>query len=184
MVRGATHVTRADGALADLGARYCIAASVAPMSCPAGGRASALPGSQDGSNDMRLFTTAVVGAALIGSVAAAKPQLRDVKEIDSKMLEIGIALEITKQCERISARKLKGLAVLWQLKMRANTLGYSDDEINAYRKSEAEKARLRALGQDYVKSKGLNPQSAADLCRLGDAEIAKGSVIGRLLKAK
>ncbi|MCV2893939.1 DUF5333 domain-containing protein [Lentibacter sp. XHP0401] len=133
---------------------------------------------------MRMFTTVFMGAALAASMASAKPALRDVKEIDGKMLEVGLALEISKKCDTISARKLKGLSLLWDVKSRANDLGYSDDEIDAYRKSEAEKARIRAKGEAYVKSKGLNPKSAADLCTLGKAEIAKGSVIGSLLKAK
>lgn len=133
---------------------------------------------------MRVFTGVLVTATLLAGMAAAKPALRDVPEIDDQMLKIGLALEISEQCDSIAARKLKGLNVLWSLKKRANALGYSDDEINAYRKSEAEKARIRALGEDYVKSKGLDPKSAADLCRLGKAEIADGSVIGSLLKAK
>lgn len=133
---------------------------------------------------MRLFTVVTVAALMAGSVAAARPALRDVKEIDEQMLRVGIALVISEQCNTILARKIKGITFLWTIKRRANELGYSDDEINAYRKSPVEKDRIRANGEAYVKSKGLNPKSATDLCTLGKAEIAKGSVIGSLLKAK
>ncbi|WP_298806086.1 DUF5333 domain-containing protein [uncultured Lentibacter sp.] len=133
----------------------------------------------------RIVVSAVVAGGLFGgTMAAAKPNLRDVREIDDQMLNVGLALIISRECDSITERKLKGLAFLWELKRRANALGYSDDEINAYRKSEAEKARLRAAGEDYVKSKGLNPKDAADLCKLGTAEIEKGSTIGSLLRAK
>lgn len=118
------------------------------------------------------------------TVASAKTPLRDVKVIDDNMLQVALALEISEKCGEIDARKLKGLNFLWSLKKRANALGYSDDEINAYRKSEAEKARIRARGETYVKSKGFNPKDAGDLCKLGHAEIARGSQIGTLLKAK
>jgi len=133
---------------------------------------------------MRKLTVVTVAAVMAGSFVAAKPALRDVKEIDDQMLHVGIALEISDRCDTISARKIKGITFLWDIKRRANALGYSDDEINAYRKSPVEKDRIRASGETYVKSKGLNPKSAADLCTLGKAEIAKGSVIGSLLKAK
>ncbi|WP_438992406.1 DUF5333 domain-containing protein [Lentibacter sp.] len=131
-----------------------------------------------------VVTAVMAGGLLGGTMAAAKPNLRDVREIDDQMLNVGLALIISKECDSISERKLKGLSFLWDLKKRANALGYSDDEINAYRKSDAEKARLRAAGEDYVKSKGLNPKDAADLCKLGYAEIENGSTIGSLLRAK
>ncbi len=133
---------------------------------------------------MRIFTGTLLVAAVAASSALAKPALRDVAEIDDKMLQVGLALEISDECPTIDARKVRGLNFLWSVKKRANALGYSDDEINAYRKSEAEKARLRAKGATYVKSKGLDPKNADDLCKLGRDEIAKGSTIGSLLRAK
>ena len=137
---------------------------------------------------MRKITSVLVGGLLasvmMSSTAVAKPGLSEVKEIDDKMLLVGVALEISEQCSSISARKVRGVSFLWSVKNRANDLGYTDDEINAYRKSKAQKARIRARGEDYVKSKGLDPKSAADLCTLGKAEIASGSVIGSLLRAK
>lgn len=133
---------------------------------------------------MRVLTAALMMAGFAATAAMAKPALRDVAEIDDQMLRVGLALEISEQCEEIDARTLKGLGFLWSVKRRANALGYTNDEINAYRKSEAEKARIRERGEAYVKSKGLDPTSAADLCKLGKAEIAEGSVIGSLLKAK
>ncbi|WP_137699948.1 DUF5333 domain-containing protein [Marimonas lutisalis] len=133
---------------------------------------------------MRVLTTAVLGLGLLAGAAQAKAPLRDVSEIDDNMLRVALALEISEKCGEIDARTMKGMKYLWSLKRRANALGYSDDEINAYRKSPDEKARIRAEGEAYVKSKGLNPKKAADLCKLGHAEIASGSVIGSLLKAK
>ncbi len=137
---------------------------------------------------MRLVTGALVGAMLMaGAVQAAadaKAPLREVPEIDNNMLWVGIALRISEDCDEIDAQTLKGLSFLWSIKRKANALGYSDDEINAYRKSDAEKARIEARGRAYVKSKGLDPKDADDLCALGHAEIARNSVIGTLLKAK
>ncbi len=130
------------------------------------------------------LTLGLALSAATATMASAKAPLRDVKAIDGQMLYVALALEISEKCGEIDARQLKGLNFLWSLKKKANALGYSDDEINAYRKSTAEKARIRALGENYVKSKGLNPKDPADLCKLGHAEIAQGSQIGALLKAK
>ncbi|MDQ2091448.1 DUF5333 domain-containing protein [Marimonas arenosa] len=132
---------------------------------------------------MRPMIAAIVGLTL-ATAAEAKTPLRDVPAIDDRMLSVALALEISEKCGEIDARTLKGLNYLWSLKRKANALGYSDDEINTYRKSPEEKARIRSKGETYVKSKGLNPNRAQDLCKLGHAEIAQGSLIGSLLKAK
>lgn len=163
---------------------YCISERSDTISQAEGTGASCAPQLHERKRVMRVLTAGMVAMMMTAGVAAAKPALKDVAEIDDKMLQVGIALEISEKCGAISARKLKGVNFLWQLKRRANALGYSDDEIDAYRKSKANKARIRAEGEAYVKSKGLNPKSAADLCKLGRAEIASGSVIGGLLKAK
>lgn len=132
---------------------------------------------------MRFIIAAVLGLGL-ATAAVAKTPLRDVKAIDDNMLFVALALEVDKKCGDISARKVKGLNFLFSLKKKANSMGYSDAEINAYRKSSKEKARIRSKGEAYVKSKGFNPKSSADLCKFGHAEIAKRSTIGGLLKAK
>ena len=137
---------------------------------------------------MRMMIALILGLSLstvgAATMASAKAPLRDVKVIDDSMLYVALALEVSKKCSEIDARKLKGMNYLWSLKRKANSLGYSDDEINAYRKSETEKARIRARGENYVKSRGLNPKDSGDLCKFGHAEIARNSQIGSLLKAK
>ena len=136
----------------------------------------------------KILSAAVAGLMLASPLMTgpvlAKTPLRDVPAIDDNMLQVALALEISEKCGEIDARKLKGLNYLFGLKKKANALGYSDDEINAYRKSADEKARIRKRGETYVKSKGFDPKKAADLCALGHAEIKQGSVIGSLLRAK
>ena len=189
MVRLVDHIAT-DTALSEAARGcYCIAALDGTIS-EGKGHGVSVPSSLQKRNDHMwtsktvLVSAVLAGSVLAGTMAVAKPALRDVKEIDDQMLNVGIALVISEKCDSIVERKLKGLSFLWDLKTRANALGYSDNEINAYRKSDAEKARLRAAGEGYVKSKGLNPKVAADLCKLGNAEIENGSTIGSLLRAK
>ncbi|MBU2935741.1 MULTISPECIES: DUF5333 domain-containing protein [Pacificibacter] len=127
-----------------------------------------------------LATLLTIPFAGVGAVSAKA--LRDEPSIDGPMLKVALAIEISDKCSSIEARKLKGLNFLWGLKTAAKKLGYSDDEIKAYVDSKAEKSRMRALGEAYVRDKGLNPTSAADLCRLGQQEIAANSLTGSLLR--
>ncbi|WP_373050246.1 DUF5333 domain-containing protein [Thalassovita aquimarina] len=136
---------------------------------------------------MRMISTLMTAAALtlgLTYAVSAKAALRDVPQIDDNMLWVAIAIEISDKCDEIKPRTLKGLLFLNSLKNEAKSMGYSDEEIRAYVKSDEEKARMRVRGEAYVKSKGLNPADTGDLCTLGHAEIARSSQIGVLLKAK
>ena len=132
---------------------------------------------------------AITGLALAVLVAAplaaaGKPNLRDIPEIDDSMLWVAIAIEISDRCDSIAPRTMRGLNYLWSVRAKAQKLGYTNDEIRAYVDSRAEKTRMRKRGEAYVRAQGLNPSNTADLCKLGQAEIAKGSQIGAFLRAK
>ncbi|MFY0682499.1 MAG: DUF5333 domain-containing protein [Thalassovita sp.] len=141
---------------------------------------------------MRLIVTTATALTLAlasvvslnANAAAARAPLNTVAEIDKNMLWVALAIEISDTCGEIAPRTLKGLATLNSLRSRAKALGYSSEEIKAYVQSDVEKARIRTLGEAYVKSKGLNPADSGDLCALGFAEIDRKSQIGVLLKAK
>lgn len=123
-------------------------------------------------------------ATLIALPAAAKTPLREVSEIDDNMLWVALAIEISDRCDSIDPRTLKGLSFLYGLKNRAESMGYSRDEIKTYVDSDAEKARMRQRGEAYVRAQGLNPDRDADLCTLGLKEIEKGTQVGAFLRAK
>ena len=42
---------------------------------------------------------------------------------------------------------------------------------------------MRKRGEAYVRSRGLDPAQHDDLCRFGQAEIARQSSVGSLLRA-
>jgi len=128
---------------------------------------------------------AICAAFLAGAgMAQAKPPLREVKEIDDNMMWVAIAYEISDECDEIDARIFKGLGYLNSLRRKAQELGYTNAEIEAYHTSKDEKARMRRKGEDYMRSKGLDPDRTEDICTLGHAEIARDSMIGTFLRAK
>ncbi|MEM8655907.1 MAG: DUF5333 domain-containing protein [Pseudomonadota bacterium] len=120
--------------------------------------------------------------SLTAGIASAKPHLRDVPEIDGTLLAVGIADEIRKNCPDISARMFRALTLVNSLKGRARDMGYSEEEIDAYRKSDVEKARLKAARAAYLESGGVTAGQPASYCALGREEIEKGGQIGALLR--
>lgn len=128
----------------------------------------------------------VVLACAMGpaTAAQAKPHLSDVAEIENILFAAAIAHEVSEKCASISARRMKAIGMAWQLRARANDLGYSDAEIRAYVDSDAEKSRMRAKGEAFLKQNGVSYSDPETFCAFGRAEIAKSSAIGALLKAR
>ncbi|MGY9048382.1 hypothetical protein P775_08815 [Puniceibacterium antarcticum] len=133
---------------------------------------------------MRMTLTLTLVGGLLASAALAKPPLREVAVVDDGLLAVGVADEIRNQCGKIDARMITALMRLNGLKSEARSQGYSEEEIEDYVTSKAEKARMRARGEAYLKANGVTPQDKSSYCRLGKQEIAKGSAIGTLLKAR
>ncbi|ASM72667.1 MULTISPECIES: DUF5333 domain-containing protein [Roseobacteraceae] len=130
--------------------------------------------------------TLVLGATIALSMAAttsvvAKPHLRDTP-IDDGLLAVGLADEIRKACPDISARMLRAFGYINDLKSQAQALGYSEAEIDAYRKSDVEKARLKQRGDAYLAANGVVAGQPETYCALGRNEIEKSSRIGSLLR--
>lgn len=130
---------------------------------------------------MRAMTMTLM-FSLLAAPALAKPHLRDVPQIDGTILAVGIADEIRKNCPDISARVVQAYRVVSGLKATARGLGYSDAEIDAYRKSDTEKARLKDKRKAYLAQGGVNAGQPASYCQLGRTEIEKGGQIGALLR--
>ena len=130
---------------------------------------------------MRLVPTIILMASL-AMPAMAKPALRDVAEIDNGLMAIAIADEIRKSCDGISARMIRAYSTINDLKSKAESLGYSDDEIDDYVTSKAEKERMRAKATTYLASKGVKLSDKPALCAFGKDEIAANTAIGRLLR--
>lgn len=127
----------------------------------------------------------LVAAMLVSGVgmAQAKRPLKDVTSITDGLLWIGIADEIRNTCPSISARMFRALNRINGIQNEAKALGYSKEEIDRFRKSDANKAELRRRGEAYLTANGVTLGDSDSYCTLGRAEIAKSSQIGTLLRA-
>ena len=125
----------------------------------------------------------IAGLVVAAGAAQAKQDLKDLPSVWNGLLNIGIANEIRETCPSISARMVRAALRLNSIQNEAEGMGYSQAEIDAFRKSEANKAAMRAEGEAYMKNNGVVKGDAETYCALGRAEIAKSSQIGRLLRA-
>lgn len=134
----------------------------------------------------RVFSVLAVVVALANPVSAQeeRPYLGDNKPLNDALFAILVADEIRNRCDSISGRVLKGVGMLWNLVNDAKDLGYTDDEIKAYRNSDEAKAVLRARGEALMAEKNVSYDDPETFCRWGRDEIADQSLIGSLLRAK
>lgn len=136
-------------------------------------------------NTLKILLLAGAAALSLPVVpAAAKPSLRDVPEVENIIFAAALAFEVSENCSSIKARTFKALGMAWQLRSRANALGYSDSEIRDYVESDVEKARMRVKGETFLKANGVDYGKPETFCTYGRAEIEKSSAVGVLLKAK
>ncbi len=133
---------------------------------------------------IRLTSVFVAATLILGGAAVAKPPLREVKEINDPLYWALVAFEISENCDSIEPRKFKGVADGWGLVRKARKLGYTDDEIKAFIKSDEEKERMRQRGDAFLKHKGVSLDNPDSVCALGRAEIERNSAIGVYLRAK
>jgi S-adenosylmethionine synthetase len=130
---------------------------------------------------MRLIASALILASLAGP-ALAKPPLRDVAKIDNGLMAIAIADEIRKECDDIKPRMIRALSQLNTLKGMAKEMGYSEEEIDDYVNSKAEKTRMRQKAETWLAGQGVDAKDTGALCAFGKADIARGGPVGSFLR--
>lgn len=125
-----------------------------------------------------------VAFSVIATAGAAqtKPALKDVTYVREGLITTGIAIEIGKKCTTISPRYFRGISYLNALKNHAAGLGYSAAEIDAYTSDKAEENRLKEVARARLAEMGAIAGEGASYCAVGQAEIAKNSPVGRLLR--
>jgi hypothetical protein len=83
---------------------------------------------------------AALALALSTSTAFAQTPLREVAHVRDGIISVGMAYEISEQCDDLSARLFRGLGYLQSLKRHASNLGYSRRE-KAFGKYRARQPR-------------------------------------------
>jgi hypothetical protein len=128
---------------------------------------------------IRLSCLALLLAPLAAEAQAAS--LGEVPEITEGLIATAIAYEIGRVCGPVDGRRLQGIAYLLSLQGRARSLGFSQEEIDAYVEDEAEKARLEGIARERLAALGAVEGDEESFCAVGRAEMARKSQVGRLL---
>jgi hypothetical protein len=133
---------------------------------------------------LRTFKTLTLTlAALSATPALALDPINQNAVIMDTLMQGFIGDAIDDNCPTIEARKMRALNELTKLRDYALDQGYSADEIRDLVKSKEEKAKAKAIAAERLKERGAEPGNEAAYCAIGEEEIAKGSLIGQLLRS-
>lgn len=122
--------------------------------------------------------------AISAGSAVAKPPLSEIRQIDDAVFDVAVADKIRRECPSLAPRLVRAYALYREARRVALGLGYTEAEIEAYADSDVEKARLRAKGEAYLRTRGVVASDPQSYCAAGRKEIEKSSRIGSLLREK
>ncbi|MDO5632649.1 MAG: DUF5333 domain-containing protein [Paracoccus sp. (in: a-proteobacteria)] len=128
------------------------------------------------------LTAAALAGAMLTTPAAALEPLSQEKYINDRLVAARVADLIRRGCPTIDGRLVYAYTQARALKRYAERKGYSAAEIDAFLDSRADKDRIYATANTYLRQN--NATDEAGLCRLGREEIGRRSVTGSLLIAK
>ena len=130
-----------------------------------------------------IFRSLTLVAVLAAAPALAlEPLNKDVRVTDS-LVAVRVGDTIRNTCPSISAKMFTVLAKWNELKAYLRDKGYTEDEVEAFRKNKVEKARIKALAADYLAKAGAVEGDVESYCKVGRDEIAKDTLAGSLLRS-
>lgn len=132
----------------------------------------------------RLRTFALAAAVLAAPPALALEPINKEPHINGILLQGFIADRIADTCPAMEPRKLRALGELNKLRDYALKKGYTAAEVRAFVTSKTEKARGKREAAEWLKKAGAREGDVAAHCKVGRDEIARGSLVGYLLRDK
>jgi hypothetical protein len=132
----------------------------------------------------RLILMILAGLMPATIAAAELPPLAENERVRTEFLAGAVGDEIVDNCPDMAARMLVVIGKLNDLNNYAKSLGYTSEDIRAFRKSPENKAMLNGLRDAYLAEHGVVPGDVESYCRLGREEIANQTLIGSLLRAR
>ena len=126
---------------------------------------------------------AALCAASLSAMAEGKVPLADEAHINQQLVAAATGDILRQTCPTLKARVLVVLGKLNALENYARTQGYSEEEVKAFLKDRAQKARVKSAAEGYLSGAGAVAGDADSYCRAGRAEIANGTLVGSLLRS-
>jgi len=125
----------------------------------------------------------ILSLTLLASPAMALEPINLEPHINESLIAGRVGDTIRNVCPSISARMLVALSKLRELESYARDKGYTEADFEAFMDNKAEKDRLKAQAAAYLTAAGAVDGDAESYCMVGRDEIAKGSLIGSLLRS-
>lgn len=132
------------------------------------------------------FPTALIAALIAVSVPAmaqGKVPLADEAHINDQLIAAQAGDMLRQTCPTLSARMFVVLGKMQQLESYARSKGYTEAEVKAFLKDKSEKARIKVAAKAYLTAAGVVTGDADSYCAAGRAEIAKGTLVGSILRS-
>ena len=124
---------------------------------------------------------AAIAIAGLPAMAQTLPPLSQNTFVNDSLRAAAIGDTIRRNCPSISARFFVALRKVRELERYARSLGYTDEQIQAFIRSPEDRARLQREARDYMLQNGVVEGEKETYCALGRAEIASKSLIGQLI---
>lgn len=126
----------------------------------------------------------ILTLTLLASPAFALDPINREPHINESLIAGRVGDVIRNTCPTISARMVVVYTKLRELERYARDEGYSEADFKAFTGNGAEKERMKAEAQAYLAAAGAVEGDVESYCKVGRDEIAKGSLIGELLRAR
>ena len=122
-------------------------------------------------------------AVSVPAMAQGKVPLAEESHINEQLMAAAAGDMLRQTCPSITARMLVVLLKMRDLESYARSKGYTEAEVNVFLKDKGEKARVKAAAVDYLAAAGVVSGDVQSYCAAGRAEIAKGTLVGSLLRS-
>ncbi|MDZ4309224.1 MAG: DUF5333 domain-containing protein [Cypionkella sp.] len=131
----------------------------------------------------KIFRSLTLVAVIAATPALALEPLNKDARVTESLVAVRVGDTIRNTCPSISAKMFTVLSKWNELKSYLRAKGYTEDEVEAFRKNKVEKARIKGLAADYLKAAGAVEGDVESYCKVGRDEIAKGTLAGSLLRS-
>ena len=131
---------------------------------------------------LRIIASATAFALTLAPAAQAQVALNQNEHINEQLMAAAVGDVIRKTCPTISARMFTVYRKARALESYARDQGYTEEQVDVFLDDRSEKDRIKGMAADYMAANGVVSGDVESYCRLGRDEIAKGSLIGSLLR--
>jgi hypothetical protein len=121
-------------------------------------------------------------AFVLPAYGAGAQALRDDAHITGQLVAAQVGDILRNTCPQASARMFVVMGELAALENYVRSKGHDEAAVRAFLDSAEEKARIRALADEYLAKAGATAGNVASYCAVARAEVAAGTVAGSLLR--